>query len=186
MINVFFVQQELALAREELEKIKEAQDTQKVERLFANIADYLGKAFNKLLHSAQGCKGEELKIINDAKHKRKIDPLLQYLHHVRNANQHTTQHLADLEIISRIPVDFITLTKIGKDDNGNEVTTTEEHPMFPASLQLKAVKDSGVLYNPPIYHNGSALKKKFDPYEVASLGIKYFEGLIFKLKNVRN
>lgn len=186
MINFFFAEQEIILAKEDLQKLKTTSEPLKLERLFANIADYLGKAFNKLLHVTHGSQGELLKTMNEAKHKRKIDPLLKYLHHVRNANQHTGVHLADFEIISRTPIDYVTITRIGKDENGNEMKIDEQHPLYPSKLQLKPVRDSGQIYSPPMYHNGTPLKYYYDPFEVASLGISYYENLLSKMKKINH
>lgn len=120
---------------------------------------------------------------------RKRDALLQYLHQARNAENHGIEPVAELIPggLNIGPIDpsrraVISNSVVNISDNGVAISNLEgidnlRIEMVPPKVILITVYNRGVPYAPPSEHKGLALTDK-SPFNVASLGIAYFERLI--------
>lgn len=111
---------------------------------------------------------------------RKTDPLLCYLHHARNSEEHTlteiTKRVAGSLAISAPPeTGVLHIRSLRVDADG-----TLEYDGSPAvfqvtqpSVELDRVLDRGNWYEVPAAHLGNSLLRK-DPISLADLGLKFY------------
>jgi hypothetical protein len=99
------------------------------------------------------------------KHERRTDPLLQYLHHARNADEHGIEHRITTHLGGIIAVE---VWKRGqpKPPQGRLPT-----------VKLMPVKDRGVTYSLPLEHLGKPIVTQ-TPLSLAELGLVYLRELV--------
>ncbi|MBW9332467.1 hypothetical protein FEE59_02970 [Herbaspirillum sp. RU 5E] len=122
------------------------------------------------------------------KHERKSDPLLSYLHHARNADEHgiiriatphtggfSTQGPGTSITVRSVPGKIDTYTVEARDANGNQI----EPLRVPPALTLDRVFDDRFKdwTEVPMMHLGKALPNQ-SPFLFASLGAAYLENLL--------
>ncbi len=112
---------------------------------------------------------------------RKSDELLSYLHHARNASNHTIQEIAQHQGTDVV----ITANPEGPWEPMRNVIiyaegfgTVETRGAVPVvqlveRIGLLPVEDRGVSYNTPTSHLGNALARR-DPLTIAELGLRYY------------
>lgn len=120
------------------------------------------------------------------KNTRRNDPLLRYLHHARNQENHGlnigTKHL---------PFDLVGLegnqARVSRDTAGNlriDATVGDKVNLkiVPPRVGLIPVKDSNVVYDPPRAHLGRPLTA-IDPVAIAETAISFIENVINEAEN---
>jgi hypothetical protein len=133
---------------------------------------------------------------------RKKDGLLNYLHHARNAEEHTgvsTIHFVPKRFDMKMPtqgqpfqkfgpgqIEMITRIKQVGLDTSQEVVSfsstyasEEESPLqwYPLMVWLNKAVDRGVTYDPPAEHQGKQLEDK-SPVGIAQLCLAYLRDLL--------
>lgn len=135
----------------------------------------------------QGSKGNNKSTdwFNKKKNERKIDPMLQYLHQARNADEHGFSRVArndlaeglnkTLKFNERVPVMVQPLTGDGKTPKGEPMEAVLAGP----SARLVEVTNRGVTFAPPAAHLGKPLPYGLDfPDALMQAAIVYLEALI--------
>jgi hypothetical protein len=129
----------------------------------------------------QGAKGHPAssKWFAEIKAERKSDPMLQYLHHARNAEEHGDgggkAHGIDAVALKGATVDH--------DDEGNligiqaTVGVELDVQLIPTGIRLKPVYDRGVVYAVPTEHAKVGIPEPLS-YNVMALGAEYLRKLI--------
>ena len=140
----------------------------------------------------QGCKGHSKASpwFGRKISQRKNDPLLCYLHHARNDNEHGLG-----EVVSEVPGKILLTTtdprfsqsfrlrglELGPNGLVADVTTHDGKPfgveVTPGHSRLLPVTDRGVTYSPPMEHLGAAIEND-SPLAVAGLAIDYLVQLV--------
>jgi hypothetical protein len=114
-------------------------------------------------------------------HERKTDPLLCYLWHSRNADEHTLQEIAELKDLSVKQVE----PSQEELDAFHEAMAKQPHPYAPLALleivprhvKLLDVVDSGRAYPVPQEHRGNKLDNT-SPGAVAKLALNYLKEVL--------
>ncbi len=120
--------------------------------------------------------------------QRKKDPLLKYLKHARNSDQHSIQESMNTKSASRSMYieggDSVHIDKLSI-KNGNVTEYKGNKPLIiedlPHRIELAPITDSGKLYQPPKVH----LTKKIlwsAPINVAELGLNYYLNFLAKVE----
>lgn len=117
---------------------------------------------------------------------RKKDPLLRYLKHARNSDQHNVQEALEMKDAQReISLHFPGAGQSAHVDllviNGPHISYHGNAPLvvndLPRRLELVSIKDSGNWYNPPSSHLNKALPWS-DPVLVSELGLQFYKNFI--------
>lgn len=157
--------EEIALADKAYRRMVEISvgDFTEYERAWRDFLGHLEKFWTKTqaaVHDLPGWK----KIESEICHLRKTDPILSYLQHARNADEHSIQELAS---------DWdakLTAAQIG----------TEVHISWqPWDRPLLPVRNRGVTYNPPRSHLDKSIepllgKGKAEPRVIAELALAFY------------
>jgi len=101
------------------------------------------------------------------KRTRRRDPLLTYLHHARNADQHTIQPVVLLAQDVRLKLAPGATATIRFDESTGTLTVDGDvlsHAVEPRRYALVPITDAGVRYNPPIT----------DPIGAATSGLEFY------------
>jgi hypothetical protein len=161
--------------RQAVGKMKEAKEPDHIKSSWEDFIIAARTFYNAL---AQGAKdtNESSAWFAKKKHARKTDPLLKYIQHARNAEEHGIRQITDSAS------SHITLK--GK---GTAVTVVDTAPgtwtvtnvsgdveFANDKVCLVPVYDSGVRFDPPTKHLGQDLENK-QPVGVAQLALNYFE-----------
>jgi hypothetical protein len=124
------------------------------------------------------------------KGERRTDPLLSYLHHARNADEHNVPSVTELDRQKVVMVEngkpiaeirnvvgnkgtFFSLT----DEASPNLTKINEMRVYPDRAKLIRVRDRGVDYDAPSAHLGSLISE-VSPIAVARLMVQYLEAMI--------
>lgn len=165
----------IVLAMKELNKARSSVEDMRATLINADLATFAGKwasflsalvrVFLKLKHGSQAgpAKGWFDKIT----HQSRTDPLLKYLLHARNADEHGGE-----EITSTLEPAIIGI--------GFSVSKSGFYPGLmqgSARIGLKPVVDRGMRYDPPKEHLGQPLQKK-SILHVAELATAYYASMI--------
>lgn len=176
-------------ARIRLEKAKAAGavvsvnfDKATIESAWADFLIAAAGIYSKLEQGAKG-NGKSEGWFGRRRHERKQDPLLSYLHHARNAEEHGLDasgvgHGIDL-------IDHNKNTKIDRDCDGRitNITMTVGSEIslqvVPPGLRLYTVKDTryGDQFDPPQTHLGRPIQQPLADHAVA-LALAYLEEMI--------
>jgi hypothetical protein len=132
--------------------------------------------FNKLEQGAKG-NGESTGWYGRQKDMRGKDPVMRYLHHARNSDEH------GLQLVTLRQLDGSQNQAFGErtdwivravDEKTGELGEPHQAWMYGPHLKLAPVRDRGVLYEPPY----AAVSPPGDPAAVATYAIGVLETLI--------
>ncbi len=107
------------------------------------------------------------------------DPLLCYLHHARNAEEHSLAEIVDVEVTHILvpPGGEVTVKDVAP-GVWQIIEQSEGVTLVPEKLILRPVLDKfKVQYEPPTSHNGSAIADQ-SAVVMAELALAYFEKLL--------
>lgn len=187
----------LAIARETVEQLQIEKGFKAYERAWSEIVAQFGRVYSKLEQGAKGCKASE-PWFGRVKHTRGSDPLMSYLHHARNSEEHGLDH------ITRRGADGLTLgfpatteVKVGFemmiDDKGamHVRNPTVDSPnggvnrveVVNPRVELVPVKDRGIAYAPPEMHDSKPIVDR-SPRGCAGLAISYLEGMLAQARGL--
>ena len=184
---LYYPKRELKTAKHAIENMKNAQDFETLEDEWRIYLNAIEKSWVKaervcsIYTKFQPWQGFYTK-------QRKKDPLLKYLKHARNSDQHSIQESMNIKPASRsiyieggnsVHIDKLTIK------NGNVAEYKGNKPLiiedFPHRIELAPIVDSGKLYQPPKVH----LTKKIlwsAPIDVAELGLDYYLNFLAKIE----
>jgi hypothetical protein len=123
------------------------------------------------------------------KQQRKDDPLLSYLHHARNADEHHVASVTELAKPRMVMMAGEEKIAAVEDMVGNkgtfqnlqsgpaDLTKVNGIRVYPERAKLIKVTDSSGTYEPPVMHLGEALEEN-SPSEVAKLMTVYLEAMV--------
>jgi hypothetical protein len=167
-------------ATESLTAIATANDFTAVETHWAAFLVAAGRVFTKLeqgaklLDKSKAWWGNQL-------HRRRTDPLLRYLWHARNADEHTLQdvtqrHHGSAKIVEPTKEEIAAL---------NQALEKETRPWTPLGMvewlpdhvELLPVVDRGVRYDPPASHLGNPIVGS-SPAHLAELMLTYLDAMV--------
>lgn len=159
-----------------------------VERHWSAFLVSIGRIYTKL---EQGSKisGTSKAWWGRKVHERKIDPLLKYLWHARNADEHTIRAVTE-----QYPGKVTKVEPTEKEiDEFHQKMKDQPHPyvglgmievVFP-HVKLVHVIDCGVKFDIPHEHLGSAISAP-DPKNVGLLALAYMEKMLLEAEALAN
>jgi hypothetical protein len=141
-----------------------------------------GRIYSKLEQGAK-TNGQSIAWFGRKKHERRNDPLLKYIHHARNIDEHGLTDITRLKPksvgIGSSGSTYVKLLEI----NDGKITKAETSgdPLivshYPESAYLVSVVDRGDKYDPPNEHMGKPLADT-SPIAVAELAVVYLRSII--------
>ncbi|MCW2388435.1 hypothetical protein M2333_001481 [Sphingobium sp. B11D3B] len=184
----------LAQAQERFERMENAVEIivsdaplKQRETAWLDLVSAFGRVYSKLEQAAKD-SSEAAKWFQAKKMERRTDPLLQYMHHARNADEHTLISPAggvDVAVQATVSGEGGTLG-IGYGPNGRPFLICEgmAHPkIYEHEVLLNAAIDRGVTYRPPETHLGKEIED-YTPREVAPLVVTYASQMLDEAKSL--
>lgn len=179
----------LESAKARLKDLETSKDYASARRHWYDFLFSSNAVFSILEQGAKGFDKSE-NWLGKKRHERKNDPLLSYLHHARNADEHGIPSVTELD---RQKIVFVENGKpiaalegiVGNtgrfqslsDDKSPNFSKVTELRIYPDRAKLIEVSDRGVAYAPPSTHLGSAIDEN-GPIAVAGLMVRYIESMI--------
>jgi hypothetical protein len=178
----------LASAKARLKDLESAKDYDTARRQWYEFLLCSNAVFSVL---EQGSKGfnKSSAWFGKKKQERKSDPLLCYLQHARNADEHNVPSVTELDLQKIVMVEDGKPVAEIRDMVGNKgtffslsdnaspnLTNINEMRIYPDRAKLIRVRDRGVNYDPPTEHLGSIIHDN-GPISIASLMVQYIESL---------
>lgn len=179
------LRKDLWAAERAIHGMESARSFDEFEEAWLQILNNLGKLWEKLDALSKAARGTFLGWYGQQAGFRRDDPLLRYLHHARNADQHTMQaviaHQPGTRSISVPGGPGEVHIKHLEIRGGKVLHYQGSHPLTvkeaPARVELLRVEDRGVGYDPPTAHLGIPLSR-LDPTFVAKTGVDFHRGVI--------
>jgi len=174
----------LTKAAASMEKMKAAKSHSEFEAAWTDFLMAAGRVFTKLEQRAK-TSGPSKAWYGRQKHLRRNDPLLSYLHHARNIDEHGLEPVTKLRpggvgigTRGRTHVEHLS---IQSDETGIQIRgQTSGDPLVisvtPASSRLVTAVDHGDKYEPPTEHLGIPIKDP-SPVAVANLGLTFLRSM---------
>lgn len=171
----------LAKAAAAIEAMRNAKTFPELEAAWSDFLLAAGRIFSKLEQGAKS-NGTSRAWFGRQRHTRRSEPLLSYIHHARNADEHGIERITERKpaslgigssgatYIKRMTVRH-GLIEIEGDGSPLKVT------VIPGRAELIAVFDHGDKYEPPTQHLGNAISDQ-SPLAVAELAIAYLRTMI--------
>jgi hypothetical protein len=187
----------LAIAREALEQLHLVNGYKSYERAWSEIIAQLSRFYSKLEQGAKGCATSE-PWFGQIKKARGSDPLMSYIHHARNSDEHGLDHITQRRADSMtLGFPATTEVKVGFemmiDDKGamHVWNPTVDSPngginsveIVNPRVELVSVKDRGVVYAPPQMHDAKPIVDR-SPAGCARLAIGHLERLLSKARKL--
>lgn len=183
----------LKLAKEAATKLTLEDGFKPYERAWTEFLAQVSRLYSKMEQGSKGC-GKSEAWFGRKKHDRKKDPLLSYLHHARDCEEHGIDYGTALradETTIKFPqtaeVSFRALVKVNEDgsvDMRDATVVTPDGEFSHAEhvnprVELVTVKDDRFhdSFDPPNEHLGKPLED-VSPPTVAALAISYLERLL--------
>jgi hypothetical protein len=177
---------EYTRAVDSLAVVATTNDFPTLEKHWASFLVSAGRVFTKL---EQGTKvsskskawwGKQL-------HQRRTDPLLRYLWHARNADEHTLQRINQLQPASAKVVDP-KQEDVAALERAMEKETRPWVPLglvewTPEHVALLPVTDRGVRYDPPKEHLGTLVTDS-SPAHTGGLALTYLEAMLKEAESI--
>jgi hypothetical protein len=176
----------LEAAREALGRIRTSSSFSEFEQAWVALITALNTIHSTLEQSAKASPASD-QWYGRKKHERKTDPLLQYLHQARNADEHGIEPIAEHVpggMFIGAPGEAVHIDYMGPDGKGGrEVRLKPVDGKLPTvgviapHPRLVPVRNRGVTYAPPHEHLGSKLSEA-SPSVVATNAVAYHEALL--------
>ncbi len=176
---------ELVVAEKAIERMTNATSIDELEDEWKIYLSAIEKCWVKVERSCQHVRNTFQPWQGIFSNERKKDPLLRYIKHARNADQHGLQEimekkdpLSSMSIEGGESIAHIEKLVIEKgalvEYRGNKPLIIEN---LPNRIELIPVKDSGNWYNPPKTHKQMRLPWPA-PINVAVLGLEYYRDYV--------
>jgi len=164
------------------ELVKSMSSAAKPEHLESAWEDFViasGGFYSALEQGSKGC-GKSAAWFGRKKHERNLDPLLQYLHQARNAEEHGIQHITRRSSSSISIASQGGYAKLEATKDGWKVTETSGEVKFANDIvRLTSVFDgrSKRWFDVPEIHLGAKIESR-TPSATALLALKHFTGVL--------
>jgi hypothetical protein len=178
---LFQAQQRLERARAAVARLENFDSHVGAEAAWSDFLLAANGIYAKLEQGAKGCP-KSYAWFGERRAERRNDELLQYLHQARNADEHglggTTLARAEFKVLEgkvrQIGV------QLGHDREPKYVIDAEVGARVGITKfqTVKAVKSRGETFMPPKQHLNQKLGDEPTTFELASLALKYLEGMI--------
>ena len=184
-------QQSVAAAEIELKRAEQKLALLKFGATFDDVATYWSEflvAANRIYTKLeQGAKaGSSKGWFDSKKHLRRTDPLLSYLQHVRNVDEHGIEQVAELH-----PPTMAFQTDEGRKEipmtPGTHTIEFFGSPpkigWLPPTVRVIPVVDRGITYEPPSSHLGRRIEDS-GLFDIANLALEYLQSLVAEAKEL--
>lgn len=181
-----------------LQDLRDAPDLGRAEMAWSIILNSGNGVFAKLEQGAK-VNGSTSAWYGRVKSFRKSDPLLSYMHHARNSDEHSIEDVTvsmmvgQARLTIREPYDPTKLEglqiTIGTDKLNNVVLSSSDENIVSTkmydkpTLELTSVKDRGQTYDAPQIHSGTQIEN-LGPVGVAELFFSYLEALLEEAQQI--
>ncbi|WP_374614722.1 hypothetical protein [Sphingorhabdus sp.] len=183
----------LELAKEAVHQMAGATNFKTYEMAWQDFLSQASRFYSKLEQGSKGCKKSE-PWFGGKKHERQKDPLLSYIHHARNCEEHTIDYTASMtadSIVGKMENDKPFNIRFqymvddkgrqhfrnieAKDGDGNDVPIEIVNP----KLVLLQVHEKRInkKFDPPEMHRSKPIVDT-TPRGIARLGVSYLEDLL--------
>lgn len=181
------------MAKEAIERLSLENGKRDYEVAWSQFLSQVSRFYSKFEQGSKGCQKSE-PWFGRKKHERKTDPLLSYLHHARDSDEHGLEYVVQ-ETGSRLDVQMAEgATKIhtsfdmmvdnrGKVHIRNPKTSTPQAiqamDLIDPRMELVTVTDGrfGDSFDPPEMHMGMPIVDR-SPLGIANLAIPYLNDLM--------
>jgi hypothetical protein len=170
----------LAAAETAMRQMQDAESPKDFREAWENFLSRIEKIWIKAERECQPVREAFERWQGSYKHTRRKDPLLAYVWHARNADQHTIQPIAAVAIDfeTLIPPGGTAVIEIDRSLGRLRVAgDVKEVSATPPEYVLLPIVDSGVRYPVPTAHLGSAMPKN-DPLTVAHLALAFYKQFV--------
>lgn len=179
---------ELSSARAALAGMRRAQDFETFEREWRAFLNAIAKLWVKMERACQHVRPEFEPWQRPFKECRESDPLLAYLRHAKNADQHTIQEVMEIvpgsRTINSVDGGSLYIEKLVL-SGGSIVEYRGDKPLLitdtPATARMVSVIDRGAEYPPPSEHLGLPLRSD-SPASAAEAALAYYERFVTEAK----
>lgn len=172
---------EIGWAAEAIEEMQVAADVDRYEKAWLDYLHYLERSWHKLERMPEAMSQHDL---SRARQNRKSDPLLSYLRHARNVDQHTIEQVArkhpgGLKISGGTQGGTIHRGSFFGDGRvSNLVSEGALHIEFlPEHMGIVGVTNRGVFYDIPTHHLDIPLNSLV-PHDLAQLALDYYKSFV--------
>jgi len=167
-------------AAKSLADMKAANDFPTVERHWTAFLSAAARVFNKLEQGAK-TSGQSNAWFGRKHRERKTGPLLRYVWHARNADEHTLEQITELnpgraDLVTPTAREVAALRETLRDEKRPHAVLGLIEVVFP-HVVLRSVTDRMVRYDPPDSHLGKSLADK-SPARVGDLELTYLDAMI--------
>lgn len=167
-------------AAESLAQVATTNDFPTLEKYWASFLVSAGRVFTKLEQGAKVCSKSRA-WWGSKVHQRRTDPLLCYLWHARNADEHTLQRVNQLQpaqskVIEPTKEENEQLERAMKNE-GRPWVALGMFEWTPEHVLLLPVVDWGVPYDPPKDHLGKPLENS-SPAHIGGLALAYLDSML--------
>lgn len=180
MPNLFPAKEELRSAQEAVNIFSQNQGWLPNNKYWSDFLIHLELCFIKAERGCQDIKNLFQPFQGYYKKLRREDPLLSYLKNARDAVSHSMCDIVNIEIVSKEVINVMKLSRL--DGYNGKVVEERDIPMYPSKMKLKIFENGGKTYNPPTIHLNKPLLCERDPFEVAYLGIKFYDDFLKEIE----
>ncbi len=162
--------EEFNFAKEALLKMKDERSPRKAKRYWSDFLNHMQRAYNRLGGAAKD--GRARGWYQRLQAQRSADPLMQYLHQARHADEHGIEEVSD-EFFGSIEIGSGSYVESFSVDN-RRVTSSKVSGNVKITLkhELVPVKNRGVTYPIPDAHLGKEMDLR-DPIHAGKLALDY-------------
>ncbi len=181
----------LALARATIDRLTLADGPKAYSQAWSDFLSQASRIYSKLEQGAKGCKTSE-PWFGRMKAERKLDPLLAYIHHARNSDEHGLDYVVAetgsslIGTMAEGATEFHMAAEVMLDATGklhvrNPQTKTPDAvtsvELTEPRMELATVKDRGNNFEPPELHLGRPIVFNSPP-AVAKLAVDYLASML--------
>jgi hypothetical protein len=173
-------------ASKALADLKGSNDFAAIERHWTEFLGAAGRVFNKLEQGAK-VSGESRAWFGRKHGQRRSDPLLRYVWHARNVNEHSLEQVAELnpghaKVVEPTKRDLAALAEWEKTETRPHAVLGLVEAVF-SHVALKSVTDRAVPFPPPDTHLGAKVEHK-TPAHVGDLELAYLAAMIAEAESL--
>lgn len=175
--------QELRAAEHAIGRMKGAKTLEDLEEAWKGFLDCIEKVWIKAERACERCRNRFQPWQGKFANERRKDPLLRYVKHARNSDQHSIQECMDTKTASGsmhvegpdVYIEKLVIRNRQLVEYRGSQPLIVEH--LPDRVELVRIKDSGDWYNPPTSHLGKRLPWPA-PIDVAVLALAYYREFV--------
>lgn len=170
---------ELMYAENAITKMEASLNMDDYEMHWKAFLHYLVRSWNKFQDLAK-TNDVPQQLVSKVNQARKNDPLIQYLAHARNSDEHSIRQIVERKTggtTVTAGTGGATIHRGVIQGNGIVSNLVYEGNLkiefSPGYIEIIAVTDSGQLYQPPVEHLSKPITTRI-PHEIARLGLTYY------------